>query len=158
MRRPFFKLLHAAMAKDPRIVFLTGDLGFSLIEPIRDDFPDRFFNMQAAEFAMVGAAIGMTYSGKIPIVYSITPFTILRPFELLRTYVNHERIPVKLIGAGRGRDYASEGISHWADDIPTILGTLPSITQWYPPSEAVLAQCFEANILSDGPVFISLSK
>jgi len=157
MRRHFFKLLHATMAADPRIVFLTGDLGFSLIEPIRDDFPDRFFNMQAAEFAMVGAAIGMTYAGKIPIVYSITPFTVLRPFELLRTYVNHERIPIKLVGAGRHDEYKG-GISHYAGDIGHILSTLPNIGQWIPPNELVLSQCFEANILADRPLFISLSK
>ena len=158
MRRPFFKLLHAAMAKDERIIFLTGDLGFSLIEPIRDDFPSRFFNMQAAEFAMVGAAIGMTYSGKIPIVYSITPFTILRPFELLRTYVNHERIPIRLCGAGRDDQYQG-GISHYAGDIKTILGTLPNIREFWPANDDELNDALMNDFLYDSnPTFLSLSK
>lgn len=159
MRRHFFKLLHAAMARDPRIVFLTGDLGFSLIEPIRDDFPDRFFNMQAAEFAMVGAAIGMTYSGKIPVVYSITPFTVLRPFELLRTYVNHENVPIKLVGAGRDDEYKG-GISHQAHDIKGFLDLLPKIRQFWPRDEAELAteMCFNSFLYDHQPAFMSLSK
>lgn len=157
MRRPFFKLLHAAMARDPRIILLTGDLGFSLIEPIRDDFPDRFFNMQAAEFAMVGAAIGMAQCGKIPVVYSITPFTILRPFELLRTYVNHEKPAIKLVGAGRDRDYLSEGISHWADDIPDIMDTLPNIDCYYPEADD-LEVTFDEWLSGNNPAFINLSK
>lgn len=159
MRRPFFKLLHAAMAKDPRIVLLVGDLGYSLIEPIRDDFPGQFYNMQAAEFAMTGAAIGMTYSGKIPLIYSISPFVYLRNFELLRTYVNHERIPIKVVAAGRDADYKTEGISHHAFDAKAILDTLPHIRQHWPAAEVDLTDELMTSFLYDHqPAFLSLSK
>lgn len=159
MRRHFFKLLHAAMARDPRIVFLTGDLGFSLIEPIRDDFPGRFFNMQAAEFAMTGAAIGMTYAGKIPLIYSISPFVYLRNMELLRTYVNHENIPIKICAAGRDMDYLHEGISHHAHDAKGFLDLLPRIRQFWPEDETDLDNEMMTSFLYDAqPAFISLRK
>lgn len=158
MRHTFFNLLHAKMAEDPRLVFLTGDLGFGLIEPIQRDFPDRFYNMQAAEFTMVGAAIGMAYSGKIPIVYSITPFTVLRPFELLRTYINHENIPVRLVGTGRDDQYKG-GISHYAGDIKGFLDLLPRIRQHWPADAAALNNDLMTSFLYDAqPAFLSLSK
>lgn len=159
MRRPFFKLLHAAMAKDPRIVLLVGDLGFSLVEPIAQDFPERFYNMQAAEFAMTGAAIGFTYSGQIPVIYSISPFVYLRNFELLRTYVNHEHIPIRIAAAGRDADYRTEGISHHAFDAKAILDTLPRIRQHWPAAEADLNEDLMTSFLYDHqPAFLSLSK
>ncbi len=157
MRRTFFKHLHAAMAADERIVFLTGDLGFSLIEPIRDSFPDRFFNMQAAEFAGVGAAIGMAYAGKIPVYYSIAPFTVLRPFELLRTYVNHEKVPIRLVGVGRYDEY-NGGISHFAGDIQYFLDPLRNIRQYCPVDEAELARDMHDFLYNERPTQLSLSK
>jgi len=36
-------------AEDPRIVLLTGDLGFMVMEPFRQKFPERFFNCGVAE-------------------------------------------------------------------------------------------------------------
>ena len=62
---------------------------------------------------MVGMGIGMAMEGKIPICYSMTPFVLYRPFELIRTYIDHENITVKLIGAGRDKDYDWLGFSHW---------------------------------------------
>lgn len=158
MRRPFFKQLHAAMAADERIVFCTGDLGYSLVEPLQRDFPGRCINMQAAEFAMVGAAIGMTYAGMIPLVYSITPFIVYRPFELLRTYVNHECPPVKLVGAGRDMDYRHEGISHHAHDVKPHLDLFPNIAQFWPADEAELTATLSDYLYNDKPSFLSLSK
>lgn len=158
MRKIFFNALHAAMGTDSKIVFMTGDLGFNLIDPIKRDFPDRFYNMQAAEFAMVGAAIGFAQEGFIPVCYSITPFIVLRPFELLRTYLNHEKPAVKLIGAGRGRNYQSEGISHWADDIKPIMDTLPNIAQYWPQNEREVLDMTTQMLYSGGPTFMSLAK
>jgi transketolase C-terminal domain/subunit len=54
---------------------------------------------------MIGAATGMAMEGKIPVVYSITPFLLYRPFVFLRNYLHHENIPVKLVGGGRNKDY-----------------------------------------------------
>ena len=44
--------------RDPRIVLLTGDLGFMALEPFAERFPDRFFNVGVAEQNMVGVATG----------------------------------------------------------------------------------------------------
>ena len=110
MRKLFSQLLHKEMSRDERIVLITGDLGYGLWDRIRIDYPDRFYNVGSAEQLMVGTACGFAMEGMKPLCYSITPFLLYRPFELIRNYLDHEEIPVKLIGGGRDDDYGYLGI------------------------------------------------
>jgi len=74
MRRTFASLLHQAMEHNQDIHLITGDLGYGLWDDIRDDYPDRFYNVGSSEMVMMGMGIGLAMEGKIPFVYSITPF------------------------------------------------------------------------------------
>ena len=58
MRGWFAAELHDRMAEDERVWLLTGDLGFGMLDRLRDDYPNRYLNTGAAEQAMVGAAVG----------------------------------------------------------------------------------------------------
>src|ERR1035437_1411880 len=117
VRRKFAELLYEEMKINDKIFVLVGDLGYGMFDKIKQDFPNRFKNVGAAEYLMVGMGIGLSFSGFIPILYSISPFLIYRPFELLKLYVNFENIPVKLIGSGRDYDYHIDGESHNATGI-----------------------------------------
>jgi len=126
MRKEFFKQLYELMVSDDRVFFVTGDLGYGLADDIRKDFPARFINVGAAEQTMMGVGVGLALSGKVAIVYSITPFLLFRPFETIRNYVSHESIPVIMVGSGRDKDYSHDGFSHdGSDDV--ILKQLPNI-------------------------------
>ena len=116
MRKEFADKLYELMQKDENVFFVTGDLGYGIFDKICQDFPERFINTGAAEQAMMGVAIGLTLKGKKVFVYSITPFLLYRAFEAIRTYINHEKIPVILVGSGRGNDYEHDGFSHYAGD------------------------------------------
>ena len=96
MRKEFASFLHDEMSYNEKIILLTGDLGYGLWDRIKIDYPDRFYNVMSSEQLMLGAAVGLAMENFIPIVYSITPFAIYRPFELLRNYLHHENIPVKI--------------------------------------------------------------
>src|SRR4030042_6614103 len=96
--------LHGYMCENPNVFVVTADLGFGMFDKIRRDFPERFINTNAAETAATGLAVGLALEDKVPFLYSITPFLIYRPFELIRNYINYENIPVKLIGSGRDFD------------------------------------------------------
>lgn len=158
MRRTFAEELYKHMEVNKDIWLVTGDLGYGMWDKIRDDFPDRFLNTGAAEHAMMDIAVGLALSGKIPFVYSITPFLIYRPFEVLRTYINHERIPVKMVGSGRDKDYAHDGISHWAEDVYPIMELFRNIEKLYPDSKESIPDMVGAMVDSKEPVFISLKR
>ena len=80
MRRCFADILYQHMARNKDIWVLTADLGYKMWDMIRDDYPKRFINVGASEQAMMGMAVGLALEGKVPIVYSITPFLLYRPF------------------------------------------------------------------------------
>lgn len=158
MRKSFANILHERMQTDDRIFLITGDLGFGLFDKIRADFPDRFINTGAAEQAMMGIGVGLAIEGKIPFVYSITPFLLFRAAETIRNYINHEGVPVKMIGSGRYLDYAHDGFSHFAGDDSDILGIFPMIKSYWPRTEEQIPNFVESAINDKSPFYINLKR
>ena len=156
MRREFAKKLYDAMEKDDHIFLITADLGYGVLDDIRRDFPKRAINIGSSEMLMVGIAVGLAQSGYVPVCYSITPFLLYRPFELIRNYMNYEKANVKLVGSGRDDDYAHDGISHWAGDDVDIMTALKNI-QIYKP-EKMTDEVFTQFMYNDKPSYINLSR
>ena len=146
------------MEVDDSLVVLLGDLGYGLFDDLREKFPDRCINFGASEQLMIGAAVGMAQEGITPVCYSMSSFLLYRPFEFLRNYVNHEHVPVKLIGSGRDKDYSHDGISHWAHDDEQVLAALPNIEVYKPKSIAELEDIWPAFINSKEPAYLNLTR
>jgi len=158
MRAYFAELLYQEMHVNERIWLVTGDLGYGVWDKVKQDFPDRFLNTGAAEQAMMGVGVGLALEGKIPFVYSITPFLLYRPFETIRNYIHYEKIPVKLIGSGRGHDYHNEGISHWADEDKKIMKVLDGIESHWPETNDELAVLFKKMCQDEKPWYVNLKR
>lgn len=158
MRREFAKNLHSAMKKDERIFLITADLGYGVLNDIRRDFPKRAINIGSSEMLMVGIAVGLAQSGFIPVCYSITPFLLYRPFELIRNYMNYEGATVKLVGSGRDDDYAHDGISHWAGDDIDIMSALKHIKLYKPKDNTEMDTIFNTFIYNNKPSYINLTR
>ena len=158
MRKDLAKLLFDEMKSNPNIYLITGDLGYGLWDNIRDTFPNRFYNVGSSEMVMMGMAIGLAMEGKIPFVYSITPFAIYRPFEMIRNYLNHEKIPVKILGGGRNDEYGYLGFSHWACEDITVMSVFENISLFKPNNQEELETSFRFAIDNNKPVYINLKK
>jgi transketolase len=156
MRREFAKNLYTAMKNDERIFLVTADLGYGVLNDIRRDFPNRAINVGSSEMLMIGIAVGLSQSGFIPVCYSITPFLLYRPFELIRNYMNYEGANVKLVGSGRDDDYAHDGISHWAGDDMDIMSALKNI-KLYKPIQ-LTDTIFNNFLYGDKPSYINLIR
>jgi transketolase len=135
MRRTFRDQLTLEMRENSKISLLVGDVGYGLFDDLRKEFPDRVINPGASEQLMIGMSVGMAMEGIIPVVYSITPFVLYRPFEFIRNYVNHENIPVKLVGSGRNDDYGVCGFSHYACEDMQVLSIFPNIKTFIPSTK-----------------------
>ena len=129
MRKEFASLLHKEMSINEKIILLTGDLGYGLWDQIRLDYSDT---------------------------YSITPFVLYRPFELLRNYLNHESIPVKLVGGGRDKDYGYLGFSHWAEEDTKILSNLENIQLFKPTT--LSKNIFKEFLYNNKPSYLNLKR
>jgi len=156
MRKEFAEFLHGEMSYNEKIVLITGDLGYGLWDRIKIDYPDRFYNVMSSEQLMVGVATGFAMEGFIPLVYSITPFVLYRPFELLRNYLNYEQIPVKLVGGGRDKDYGYLGFSHWAEEDIKILSVLENI-QLYKPLKPT-NKLYREFLYNEKPSYLNLKR
>ena len=158
IRGYFAAALHTEMEKDDRIWCLTGDLGWGMLDSIRDDFPNRFKNVGASEQLLVGAGVGLALSGKIPFCYSITTFLIYRAFEWIRNYLHHEQIPVILVGSGYEDDYKHDGITHQPFEVREVLNCLPNIKQFYPQQKEVVPDLVKMLISAQKPSFLCLRR
>ena len=158
VRKAFVDLLHQEMRNNEKIVFLVGDLGYGHFDKIREEFPNRVLNPGAAEQLMLGMAVGIAQDGLIPVCYSMTPFVLYRPFEVIRTYIDYEKAPVILVGAGRDKDYASAGWSHWATDDKVHMSGFTNIRKYWPADPDAMHECFEEIINSQDPCYLNLSR
>jgi len=158
MKKEFFDHMHTVMESNPDVYFLMLGLGWPRLDEFLAKYPGRAFNLEASEQSGLDVAVGLAYAGKIPVIYTITPF-YLRAFETIRTYLNHECLHVIIIGAGRDDDYSKhDGYSHEAGDIGRILATQENIQQYYPNTVEQLKQMVHVAVENTSPAFISIRR
>jgi transketolase len=139
-------------------VFLTGDLGFRVLEPLRDAMGERFINAGLAEQNMVSVAAGLASQGIDTWVYSIAPFCYARPFEQIRNDICLHGLPVKLVGNGGGYAYGVMGASHHAlEDYGTLLG-LQNLHVFVPAFSDDLAALIPQLAAFPHPAYLRLGR
>lgn len=142
MRNRIIDLIEAEALYDSRIVFLTGDLGFSVVEPLQAALGARFLNMGVAEANMISVAASLAATGLRPLAYSITPFISSRCFEQIRNDVVYQRRAVRLIGVGSGFSYGGLGPSHHGLEDANIMASLPELIVLNPANVSELDRVY----------------
>lgn len=146
------------LADNPKFIFLTGDLGFNILEPLRDKLGNRFINCGIAEQNMVGVAAGLAMQGYRPWVYSIAPFLYARALEQIRNDVCFNNLPVTLIGNGGGYSYGIMGPTHHALEDYAIINSLPNIKTYFPAFKNTIDSLVSIINHSNNPNYIRLSN
>lgn len=158
MRGYFGRALYKEMANNENIWLVTADLGYKMFDPHFADFPDRTINVGAAEQAGVGICVGLALRDKTPFFYSITNFSLYRPFEWLRNYIDHEKMDIKIIGAGRDDDYSHDGFTHQSRDARAVLDILTGVKQYWPETKEEMDQVIHEVATNGLPSFVSLRR
>jgi len=145
-------------ASRPDFVFLTGDLGYNALEPLRAAMDERFINAGVAEQNMVSVAAGLAASGLNTWAYSIAPFLYGRPFEQIRNDVCLHDLPVKLVGNGGGYAYGVMGATHHAlEDYGTLL-SLRGMNAFVPAFAADVPVIIRQLFDHAGPAYLRLGR
>jgi transketolase len=144
--------------RDDRIMLLTGDLGFMALEPFRERFPERFFNMGVAEQNMIGVATGLADAGYTPFCYSIVPFALLRPFEFIRNGPVLHGLPVRIVGVGGGFEYGSAGPTHFGIEDIGVARLLQDTAVVAPADAAQTTTAVRALAQWPGPAYLRIGK
>lgn len=158
MRNTIINAIHAAAKTDKNIVFLTGDLGYSVVEQFQAELPEQIINTGIAEQNMIGVAAGLALAGKKVFVYSIVPFVTMRCFEQVRIDVCYQNLDVTLIGVGGGFAYGTLGTTHFGLEDLAIMRSLPNM-KIIAPADSIEATQLFAQLLNDkGPAYIRLNR
>lgn len=158
MRSEFIRSLCESSEGDPSTFLVVGDLGYGVIEPFAERFPDRFLNAGVAEQSMVGVAAGLASQGHTVFVYSIANFPTLRALEQIRNDVAYHRLPVVIVSVGAGLSYGTLGYSHHAVEDLSIMRAIPNISAYSPGDGFEVAASLKDIMRNKTPAYLRLGK
>ena len=158
MRRALAEALCRVAEHDPRIVLLTGDLGYAVFDDFIARFPDRYLNVGVAEAQLMACAAGLALEGFHPVAYSIASFATGRPYEQIRYLIDYQNLPVTIVGAGRGFVYGTSGVSHHALDDLGLMAGLPNMTVVSPGDPYEVRLLFPQVLALAGPSYLTVGK
>ncbi len=158
MRNAFLDTLFELAQQDERIVFITGDLGFRVVEKFMERRPKQFLNAGVAEQNLTGIAAGMALSGKIVFTYSIANFPTLRCLEQIRNDVCYHEANVKIVAIGGGLSYGALGVTHHAIEDLAVMRALPGLIVVAPGDPVETRAATRAVTAHSGPCYLRLGK
>ena len=158
MRFEVVKTIYKAALVDPKIVFLTGDLGHAHAEDFKKNLPGQYYNVGIAEQNMIGIAAGFALSGHRVFVYSIAPFVTLRCLEQIKVDVCYQNVGVVIIGVAVGYAYSTCGCTHHAIEDIGAMKTFPNMNI-YCPSNPFEARLITQHLVTrSAPAYLRIGK
>lgn len=158
MRKAFSETLSEVAERDPRLVFLTGDLGFQVFDSFAERFGPRYLNVGVAEAQLVCCAAGLASEGWRPVAYSIASFATGRAFEQIRVSVAYPGHPVLVVGAGGGYTYATSGVTHHAAEDLALMSALPGMTVVAPGDPNEVRALLPQLLALPGPAYVRIGR
>lgn len=158
MRKAFISRLINLAADDESVFLLIGDIGFGLVEPFAERFPERFINIGIAEQNMTGIATGLALSGKKVFCYSIANFPTIRCVEQIRNDICAHNADVTIVAGGTGLIYGALGHTHHTTEDIAIMRALPDMTVVVPGDPLEAAAATSAIYRHDCPCYLRLGR
>jgi len=158
MRDVFMRELTGIARNNSDVILMVGDLGYSVVEQFRSEFPDRFFNVGIAEQNMMGMAAGMASEGCQVYTYSIGNFPTWRCAEQVRNDIDYHDLSVVNVVVGGGVTYGPLGYSHHAIQDYALMRSLPNMTICAPGDSLETEALCRHISTSVGPYYLRLGK
>jgi transketolase len=158
MRNAFLDTLFELALKDQSIVFITGDLGYRVVEKFMEQRPAQFLNAGVAEQNLTGLAAGMALTGRTVFTYSIGNFPTMRCLEQIRNDICYHEANVKIVTVGGGFSYGVMGVTHHAIEDLAVMRALPGLTIVAPGDPVETRAATRAITAHAGPCYLRLGK
>lgn len=155
MIKDFVKTLVIQISQRDDIIFITGDVGYRSLDPIKELLGDKFINAGVAEQNMINVAAGMAAEGYKVYVYTIAPFLIYRAYEQIKLNVAGRNLDVNLIANGGGYGYGVMGPTHHALNDLALLNGLENLKGYIPSCSLDVEECVKLS-LKEGPKYFRL--
>jgi transketolase len=142
------------------IVALDADLAVST-QAIKfgKRFPDRFFNLGAAEANMMSMACGLAATGKVPYCSTFAIFAAGRAYDQVRLGIAHNELKVRIGASHGGVSLGEDGASHQMIEDIALMRAMPRMHVVVP---ADYNQAYRAVIDSytdnDAPMYLRFGR
>lgn len=147
----------AAMEADRRVVVITAAMcQGNMLEPVRDRFPDRFFDVGICESHAVGLACGMAKAGLRPIVDIYSTF-LQRAYDQIFQEASLQNLPIVFMLDRAGVVGADGPTHHGVFDI-AYLRPFPNLTVLAPGDATEMLPMLKFALQHDGPTAIRYPK
>lgn len=145
--------------RDGRVVAMTADLKGSLkMDAFAKEFPDRFIQCGIAEANMVGAAAGLSLTGKVPFVGSFAEFVSGRVYDQVRQEVAYGHANVKLASSHAGITLGEDGATHQTMEDVALMRAIPGMVVINPCDYNQTKNATIAAAKYDGPVYLRFGR
>lgn len=158
MRDAFTRALMREAANDSRLTLVTGDLGFGVLRPFWETYPEQFVNAGIAEQSMTGLAAGLAKTGRTVLTYSIGNFPTIRCLEQIRNDCAYHGLNVKVVCVGGGFVYGSLGMSHHATEDMAMMRALPGVTVFTPGDPQEVEAIVPVMLKTPGTCYLRLGR
>lgn len=158
MRNTFVDSLLIEAKRDDRIILITGDLGYGVVDVFAKELPNQFINFGINEQTMMSAAGGLANQGFKPFVYSIGNFPTFRCLEQIRNDVCYMNLDVTIVALGAGFAYGTAGYSHHLIEDISAISPLPNIKIFSPADVLETGIVVQEVVSTSGPKYVRLGK
>jgi transketolase len=149
------------------VVALDADLAVSTQSmKFGEKFPDRFFNVGAAEANMMSMACGLAVTGKVPYASTFAIFATSRSYDQVRLGIahNHKRAtsdtPLKIrIGASHGGvSLGEDGASHQMIEDIALMRAMPRMQVIVPADYNQAYAATRQSYEREGPIYLRFGR
>lgn len=145
------------MRKNPKVVVITAAMcQGNMLEPVRDEFPERYFDVGICESHAVGFAAGLAKVGIRPIVDIYSTF-LQRAYDQLFQEAALQNLPIVFMMDRAGLVGADGPTHHGVFDL-AYLRHLPNMTVLAPGDATDVSAMLDFALQHNGPVAIRYPK
>jgi len=158
MRDQMGLTLQELFAQDQRLFLLLAEISTAQTVPLFDAYPARTLNIGIMEQTLISMGAGLALEGFIPVMHSITPFLVERPFEQIKDDFSYQKLSGKFISTGASYDYGTDGMTHYGMGDVQILRSLPDMQIVVPGTAREFDQLFKQSYANGASTYYRLSE
>lgn len=145
------------VADDPSAAIVLSDISVDYFTEAAACFPDRVVNVGIMEQTLVGVAAGFAMEGFHPIMHSIAPFLVERPYEQLKLDFGYQGLGGTLASIGASYDYGTEGATHHSPGDVGAMLQIPGTEILVPGTPAELESLLRATYANGALTYLRSS-
>ena len=160
MRNTFAEEIYLQSLKNKNIYVLVADISpAGKINKFQKKNPNNFYNVGVSEQTMIGASAGLAMEGKKVFAYTISTFSLYRPFEMIRVDLCYQNLPVTIVGMGAGTIYSNLGGTHLTQEDISVARSVPNLNIIAPCDPLELREVIKFCIKnSKSPIYLRIGK